>query len=769
MNKPEEYEDIVQTILLTLDSISVYVPTDECQDWYLNTFDIASRPIYTFESIFDINMCRNSIIEIVKIISSIKNVSFYNNDMSHDNVCPKDTYKNALILLGDNMMALMDNYSIRSNSDIDITTRIFLFAIRFYETVLIFDDFNYQVRERLTNYYTKLSNYKNKLGDSVGEKICLDKAMSFYPTNPFVYHKLGVWYINNGDSTLALVNFELAISLANSLDINIDNDAKIHLIIVSYSKIADIFNGKKQYLNATNILHKALLVDAENPDICNILGLTYSYQHKYEIAIDYFHIGLRRYQHAKDSEGMIHFKSKTYSNIGLMYYMIGNNDDAIKYYTLSHETFPITVTFQNHLLSSINGFNQQKNKLDIKILHRQINSKFEYLRKLKPDKYLPTQYCSGSRINIGIVSSDFDNHVVFAFISSYLLNFTYSDFSVTCYINFDTSNPVLENRNNIIYKNIDTKTAIEAADEIYNDKIHILLDLNGHTSGNRLNIFSLKPAPIQITYLGYAFSTGLDEMDYRITDSICDNDIISQTLNSEKLLFMKDCFICFNPNIFSKNTDGGYVKILPTPYLKNQDFIKIGCFSRPDKLTLETIDFFNSILMENDRVQFVCKFRGIDSGNNRCIFLEKFDIAVRDRILLLKYTDTYLEHLDKYNDIDISIDTFPYSGTTTCCDSLYMGVPMFTLYDSTFYFHAHNVSSSITTNTHSDMRYFILNEKTSIHNKIRDLQNRSHIFWQNLKEGTRKKFLSGKVCDTDNYIKNIENIFRDVIKTRFEM
>lgn len=310
MNKPEEYEDIVQTILLTLDSISVYVPTDECQDWYLNTFDIASRPIYTFESIFDINMCRNSIIEIVKIISSIKNVSFYNNDMSHDNVCPKDTYKNALILLGDNMMALMDNYSIRSNSDIDITTRIFLFAIRFYETVLIFDDFNYQVRERLTNYYTKLSNYKNKLGDSVGEKICLDKAMSFYPTNPFVYHKLGVWYINNGDSTLALVNFELAISLANSLDINIDNDAKIHLIIVSYSKIADIFNGKKQYLNATNILHKALLVDAENPDICNILGLTYSYQHKYEIAIDYFHIGLRRYQHAKDSEGMIHLNQK---------------------------------------------------------------------------------------------------------------------------------------------------------------------------------------------------------------------------------------------------------------------------------------------------------------------------------------------------------------------------------------------------------------------------------------------------------------------------
>ena len=758
---------MVKSILSLVESTTVFeYMCEDGEDGYTHIFTTASSTIYSFTSILDMGKCYESMAGLMKIVSSVNNTYYYHNGMDYSNTVPIHIYKESLILLGDTLIVMMDIYSNRPHSDNSIAGRITESALRFYETVMLFDTLNARVRVKLSRFYLLLSSRNIQSGDSVCAKTCLDKAATYNPENPIIYYNMGVLYTDIGDTEAALVSLKLAIVLSGVSGLDIEVNLKKKIVFASYYKIADILKNKKQYSNAIQVLKKVYLIDPENPDICNLLGLTYIHQNKYKIALDFISIGLRTHARTQSIEGIPYFISKLYSNSGLIHYYMGDNTMAIKCYTQSQNIFPITKTFQNLLLCNINIFNTLENKMDIKTLHCKINAEFEPLRKAQTQKYIFDPIYEGSRINIGIVTSDLNNHVVYAFISSYLTDFTYSEFSVTCYTNFNTPSSILpENKNMVIYKDISLKSATDAADEIHRDKIHILVDLNGHTADNRLDIFSLRPAPVQVTYMGYPFSTGLAEMDYRFTDAICDNAIMSQVLYNEKLVFMKDCFLCFNSDAFCKNPDGSYIDIRPAPYTQNRDFLKIGCFSRPDKLTDETLEFFQTIIRENSRVKLVFKFRGLDILENKETFIRKFDPALHPQITFINYTTTHSQHIDKYNDVDISIDTFPYSGTTTCCDSLFMGTPMFTLYDSRFYFHAHNVSSSIIRNTHPDMQYFVLESKDAIHNKIRDLQNRSSTFWNNLKSGTRKKFLAGKVCNKKVYITNIEAAFKSVIQS----
>ena len=135
----------------------------------------------------------------------------------------------------------------------------------------------------------------------------------------------------------------------------------------------------------------------------------------------------------------------------------------------------------------------------------------------------------------------------------------------------------------------------------------------------------------------------------------------------------------------------------------------------------------------------------------------KFDKTVQDRLIILDSTLTHEEHIETYNQADIAIDTKVYSGTTTSCEALIMGVPVFSWYDTTNFFHASNVSVSLLKN--SDLSFYVCDNTEEIIDKIKILYKKPIEFWKTNKEIVKNKFLNGFVCNKKEYLKNIEELF----------
>jgi predicted O-linked N-acetylglucosamine transferase (SPINDLY family) len=234
------------------------------------------------------------------------------------------------------------------------------------------------------------------------------------------------------------------------------------------------------------------------------------------------------------------------------------------------------------------------------------------------------------------------------------------------------------------------------------------------------------------------------------------------------LLYLDNCFLCYDPIITKKNENGNLynnshpIIVNEQPFLKNK-FLTIGCFNRLNKITDSVIKIFNDILLKFPNVKFVFKTKALLNKNIADNFISKFDNSVKKRISIIDCTILHEDHLLEYNNIDIAIDTFPYSGTTTSCEALYMGVPVFTFYDTNTYFHPQNVTVSLLKNSHRDLCYYIVNSEEELYYKIDALMNKPEDFWENFKSNIRNYFLRGDVCNYKKYNDNLSKLFIDLV------
>lgn len=306
-----------------------------------------------------------------------------------------------------------------------------------------------------------------------------------------------------------------------------------------------------------------------------------------------------------------------------------------------------------------------------------------YIESSKDYSFRGRTRSSSQKIKIGYVSSDFTNHTVVNFITAILKNHNRDKFDVFLFPNQETiSDDIFDYE--APYKNIVGMTDKEAADLVYSMKIDILIDLNGHTVGNRLGIFGLHPAPIQMTYIGYPNTTGLKCFQYRITDGVADPADTIQFF-SENLLRLPKCFLLFD-NCRQKK---------PTTPRKTTDKIILGSLNKEDKTNKYVMDTWKTILKECPNTVLLIKLNLVKDPTERIEFYKKQLDVGKERLLVLNHLDD-----DGYNKlftmVDIVLDTFPYNGTTTTCLSLYNSVPVVTLSKPNS--HVHNVSSSILTN-----------------------------------------------------------------------
>lgn len=289
------------------------------------------------------------------------------------------------------------------------------------------------------------------------------------------------------------------------------------------------------------------------------------------------------------------------------------------------------------------------------------------------------------RLRIGYLSADFRAHSVCYFILPVIQAHDRTQVEVFCYADVPRADEMTEQvrASADVWRSVANLPTPQIAQMIRQDKIDILIDFAGHTSGNRLPVFAMRPAPVQISWLGYPDTTGLATMDYRFTDSRADPAGESDTLSTEKLIRLDPCAWCYQPPADS-----------PVPQRTPADVIGFGSFNALAKLSDQTIKLWAGVLNAVPHSRLIVKAIPLTDPGTATVVRERMRaLGLSEvRLELRGPTNTHRDHLAAYNDIDIALDTFPYHGTTTTCEALWMGVPVVTLAGKT---HASRVGVSL--------------------------------------------------------------------------
>lgn len=375
-----------------------------------------------------------------------------------------------------------------------------------------------------------------------------------------------------------------------------------------------------------------------------------------------------------------------HNNLGIVFQEQGRTDEAIAEYRRALELKPDFALAHSNLLRCLN-FHPALDNDHLHAAHKSFETMFGGSHRVQNVSF-PYSRDPGRLLRIGYVSPDLGNHSVAYFVAPVFPNHDRAKFKVFCYSDRVKEDETTER----IKQGVDVWRRTSGMDDkslyslIRSDAIDILIDLAGHTGGNRLTLFAMKSAPVQVTWLGYPNTSGLSAMGYRIVDDISDPPGEADLYHSEALVRLPNGFLCFE---LPAKTPA----ITPLPLLKN-GFVTFGSFNALAKITDEAIALWSRILSRVPGSRFLFKNKCLFDQSTRDALLNrfgKFGIS-SDRILMTPFTLTTEEHLSSYRYLDISLDTFPYNGTTTTCESLMMGVPVVGILGNR---HASRVTASI--------------------------------------------------------------------------
>jgi len=349
-------------------------------------------------------------------------------------------------------------------------------------------------------------------------------------------------------------------------------------------------------------------------------------------------------------------------------------DDALQHFQNALHVNP------DHLMAKanrlfVNNYGHATGNLATLQLHRETFASIR--RQLGPPMLAWDNEKNQQRLlRIGYLSSDFYGHAVAHFITPILESHHKQAFEIHAYYTgnrFDTWTDRIKNASQHFIIASDM-TDDELHRKIVQDQIDILVDLNGLTKGNRVNVLMRRAAPVQVNWIGYPSTTGMDVMDYRIVDSTTDPQPESVNHNSEKLIYMDPVFSVYLPN-------AKLPAVAPEAPAMANGYITFGSFNSLSKLNPALLKMWAQILLRVENSKILIKNKMLDQASVRMDIskaLEREGIAIERQILLGKTPSPY-EHMQTFQRVDLCLDTYPYNGTTTTCDTLIMGVPVVTL------------------------------------------------------------------------------------------
>lgn len=352
------------------------------------------------------------------------------------------------------------------------------------------------------------------------------------------------------------------------------------------------------------------------------------------------------------------------------------------------------------------------------------------------------------RLRVGYISPDFREHSVAYFFEPLLNGHDRDKVELYGYANVKSPDEFTLRLQNKFdhYRDIAATEAKQIAELIERDKIDILVDLAGHTTNNSLAVLAYKPAPVQVTYLGYPDTTGMEQVDYRFTDDLADLPQ-AKKFYTEELIKLPQGFLCYLPSQDAP-------PVGPLPALK-KGYVTFGSFNNNCKINPYILGLWTQILKANKNSRMLLKFKYGNDNGIRDYYLRQFEqLGISpDRVEVFGWKSK-AEHFDLYNHIDIALDTYPYNGTTTTCEALWMGVPVVSLIGE---HHVSRVGLSILNRI--GMEFFAASNPEQYVSKAISIALKPDALAK-IRAQIRLRMIAGDFCNSETFVKTIEQKYR---------
>lgn len=502
-----------------------------------------------------------------------------------------------------------------------------------------------------------LAQAHNNLGNALLARRDLDQAIASFrqalalqPDFAAAHGNLGNALVARGRLDEALASFRQALSLK-------PNSAEVHC------SLGSLFAQGGRLDEALTCFRQALALKPDFADAHNNVGSLLKERGQFDEALVAFRRALALQPNFAEA----------YNNLGNLLLERRQVGDALVCFRQAHTLSPDRPDFHSNIILALQYLaNQDAEKIDVALRHWNRHFAVPLSRQIPPH---PRDRSPQRQLRIGYVSPDFRLHAVAFFLLPLLQAHDRRDVHVTCY----AANPSSDEITARFRSCADSWVSLvglsdeEAAQRIRADQIDVLVDLCGHFAGNRLPVFARKPAPIQVSYLGYPASTGLEAMDYRLTDAWADPLGASTEFCSEELIRLPDTAWCFAPL-------SGQPPVNELPALGHGQ-VTFGCFNNSIKVTDEMLQLWVRILQRVPGSRLAIKNQAVAAPSvaQRLQAIFAGGGIFSDRLELIPHQTSTLAHLECHHRVDVALDTFPYHGTTTTCEALWMGVPVVTL------------------------------------------------------------------------------------------
>jgi len=609
-------------------------------------------------------------------------------------------------------------------------------AIHYYQRALEVDP-NFEIaKNNIAIAYTDLGTKLKNSGD-IGTGIkWYKKALVHNPKYPDAWYNLGVACAANGQPEEAIVYYEIAATFNPQCAEAYNNQGVIYKELGNLQKSISCYN-------------KALNVNPAFALTLNNLGVIYTSLGKLDQAYKYC---LRAVQ-ANNRY------AEAYNNLGVLFRDEGDINKAINSYDRSLKIDPYSKNAGQNRLLAMNSLTRNhmprvRSLVDyVYQEHKKWGERFQSMYKTFTswDNELTTD----RPLRIGYISADFFTHSVSYFIELPLRLADNKRVFNICYSNVARTDARTKVFKDLAHKWVEVfgRAPEDVAEMIRKDKVDILVELTGHTAGNRLDVMAQKPAPVQVTWIGYPNTTGLNTIDYRFCDAIVDPPNTKQKY-TERLERLPNTFLCYSPPSESP-------PVSLTPALSN-GFVTFGSFNNFAKFNDQVLYLWTAILKRVPMSRLLMKCKPFACMTMQKKVLQRFQaLGIESRrIDLFPLFPTTREHLSLYSLVDISIDTFPYAGATTTCEAMYMGVPVVTLRSQEEDIHAHNVGCSLVSNIPSLKQLVTKTPEEYVDVAVKLASDIKGL--NTLRQKLREEMLSSPLCDGDTFVKNLENKYQDI-------